>query len=694
MNQNIINGAPMSRNLGIKDDSRRTLAPVAEARPTHMPKVFGYAQKGDHTKAYPVIADSRDAIFGADSFDLRKKWANHATLYSNAFSAQGNMQMFQRVKPADAPDPATLRLWLDLLPTKVQDYERNADGTYKRNGTNQLIPVATKVPGFVGKWVVEAVDTLNGESTFGIAGNKAGDQTDTESSTQSTRYPILDLKVSSFGSWGNNQAIRIWAPTTKSSNPVDQRLVEDQKVYPFFIACAERADELSTSRIVPTLSGSQQVPFSFKRGVIDRNTDKQLYLGDVFLDAYQDVGTPGMSPQFGQFGDIRLYDENIATVTGLVYAAEFAAANIHSDFDGSTDEQYRVNLISGVSSTGAPYSAYQVVTGQPNSARLTENSSLYALGGGDGTMNNTAFAELVSVEFANYADENHPVQDSATNPESIFYDSGFPVETKKAMAQLLAIRKDIAVVAVTHEDGGRVLSDEEERSLATALLTHFQAYAESAYFGTAAARACIVGSSGYIMNSQWVKRAPASFEIAMKAAEYMGAANGKWKAGLAFDTAPRSQIDHMRDLALPFRPATARNKDWEAGLIWPQSYSRSRFFFPQLQTIYPDDTSVLNNFFTMLACVELQKIGEDVHRDFSGVSGGLTEEQLKERINAKILADVKDKFDNRYVITPDTTFTADDKLRGYSWTTTITIQSPMMKTVQTLIIETKRQEGN
>jgi hypothetical protein len=39
-----------------------------------------------------------------------------------------------------------------------------------------------------------------------------------------------------------------------------------------------------------------------------------------------------------------------------------------------------------------------------------------------------------------------------------------------------------------------------------------------------------------------------------------------------------------------------------------------------------------------------------------------------------------------------TTYTADDDLRGYSWTTVIKVGMPMMQTVQTLTIETYRKE--
>lgn len=688
----IINATPMSYNRGIQDVSFKTLAPQALEQPVLMPKYYTYAQKGKNDKAYPVVGDSRASIFGAASFDPLQPYANHATIWSNAASAAGTTQMQKRVVPVDAPPPAALRLYLDLLPTQVQDFLRNPDGTYQTDQAGAPVPAQGKVAGFLGKWVVEAIPVdEDGVSEFGAGAIKAGDQTDTTTSTQSQRHPWVDFAVSSQGAWGNDKGIRMWAPTAISSTPLDQRLVADQKVYPFFIAVASRADALSTAKVVPTLGGAQSVPFVLKPGTIDRNTGGQLYLGDVFVPAYEDISTPGFSPTFGDFDRLHVYDASIAATLATLYTAEYAHSDSLGDFTGEADEQFRFNAVSAVSSSGSPYHTFQIVTGAPNSARLTENSTLYAVGGGDGTMSDALFAGLVKAELLQYGDINSPLMDSVNNPETIIFDSGFPLETKKALAAVISIRKDIAIAASVFEVGGPVLTDDQERSIAISLLTHFQMYPESDYYGTPATRAIIVGSSGFLLNSQFTKRMPAGYEIMGKACAYMGAGNGKWVAGKAFDVSPRNQVDSMRDLSLNFRPAGARYKDWDAGLIWPESYSMTRSYFPQMQTIYPDDTSVLNNFITMMACVWLERVGSAVHRDFTGRSD-LTEDQMVDRINNAVDAKVKDVFDNRYVVIPETTYTADDKLRGYSWTTVIKLYSPMMQTVQTLTIQTNRIE--
>lgn len=685
------NAAPQSKNLGAQDVSGKKLVLAPVSLPTHLAKVYAYLQKGPVGEAQLVVGDSRASIFGKDSFGLRSKWANHATVFSNVFSDAGNLQALERVQPADAPPPATARLFLDLLPTKVQDYERNPDGSYKRDQAGAPIPTASKIPGFLAKWVVLKVEDVDGEPGFGKGFVLAGDQTDADSQTQSQRYPIRDLEVSSFGSWGDNQAFRLWAPTTQSSTPIDQRLLSEGKFYPYYAAVAARPDPLTSASIVPTLGGSQAVAVSFKRDAYDRNTRSDMYIGDVFIDAYQDLKTPGMPKTWGSFGREHIYEANIETILDLVYPTEYAVADAFGDFTGEEDEQHRFNFISGVSSNNIPYHTYQIVTGASNSVRLTETNNIYAMGGGDGTMNNQLFAALVAEKLSGYGDKLNPLQNSAKFPESIFWDSGFPFKTKEAMASVGSIRKDVAVAVAVYDVDGNVLTDEQERSMAIALKSVFQSYPESDYYGTPAMRTMIVGASAFPIGIEWKKRLPTTYDLAMKAAAYMGASNGKWTPGKAFDDGESNQIVNMRDIQPEWRPADARTKDWDAGLVYPQTYSPSRAFFPALQTIYPDDTSVLNNFFTMMAVVQLQKVGESVHRKFTGTAG-LTPDQLVERVNLDIEAKVKDVFDGRYVIVPETTFTADDSLRGYSWTTVIKIYSPMMVTVQTLTIQSNRIE--
>jgi hypothetical protein len=114
-----------------------------------------------------------------------------------------------------------------------------------------------------------------------------------------------------------------------------------------------------------------------------------------------------------------------------------------------------------------------------------------------------------------------------------------------------------------------------------------------------------------------------------------------------------------------------------------------RQFFPALQTVYENDTSVLNSFFTAVAISYLNKVQHAAWREFTG-SMSLTDAQLEEQVNNFVSAAVKDKFDNKFVIVPNATVTEFDALRGYSWTLPIKIYSPNMKTVMTAFTQAYR----
>ena len=692
MTATIVNAAPMTIMLGTQDKSTRALVAEPEVLPTHLPKVFIYAKKGP-TDPQLVVGGSRSQMYGEESFDLRKPWATHATVLSNLINAKGNAQMIQRVQPADAGPPASIRLYLDVLPTQVKRYERNADGSFRTDADGAKIEIAgASVDGYKVKWVAEQLmPDANGEDTFGKADPVAGDQIDAATSVQSQRYPILDVRVAHFGSYGNLQGLRLWAPTTESSQAIDGRILTNEKVYPFRMAVVAKNDELSTPKLVETQAAEQFVNVCLKPDTINRNTDSELYIGDVFIQAYQNLTSPNLPPQWGPFGALAIYDQNIAALLAQFYAAEAALSigSVGTDFTGEADEEYRFNFVSGMSSYGVPYESFQMVTGSANSVRLSESSTIYAKGGSDGTMNEELFAQLVADAVREYANPNSILQDTARYPESIIYDSGFPLDTKYALCSFIAVRKDTAVILSTHDVLGPSLSASEESSLAIALRTRLQMYPESEFFGTPTMRGMIVGRSGKLIGSQYKKRLPLTLEIASKAADYMGASNGRWKSGFSFDRDPGSVVSMFNDVNVTFTPAAVCNKDWDNGLVWVESYGRRSLYFPALKTVYDNDTSVLNSFFTMMACVELEKVGERVRRQYSGASD-LTNAQLVERVNQAVIDQTLGRFDDRFIIQPDAYFTAADLARGYSWTLRIKIYAPNMKTVMTLSLEAYR----
>lgn len=690
MSTTIVNAAPMTLFRGINDQSTRALVAEPEQIPTHLPLSFIYAKRGDPSAPQLVVGNSRTIMFHADSFDEQGKYTNHSTILNNLVNAQGNAQMIQRIKPDDAGPPSSIRLSLDLLAGQVPLYQRNSDGSYTLDSNGLKIPTGTTVSGYKAKWVADWVrPDSGGDDMFGLATQAAGDQTNSVSATQSVRYPIMDLRAPYFGADGNNFGLRLWAPTTSGTQPLDDRLVTDSGVYPFNIAFVYRADSLSTPTVVETQDAEQFVQLSWLKDAIDRNTDSQLYIGDVLLDAYQNLDDPNNPPEYGPFGEIYVYDAQLKAVLDAVYAAQNAINSTYTDFNGAVGDEYKFNLVGGTTAAGIPYESFLLQTSGNGSIRLSETSTVYAQGGSDGTMSDAAFATSVATLMADWANEDSNLMDSAKYPVSITYDSGYPLTTKYSLCQFISVRKDTAVILATHDVNGIALTAAQENSLAIALRTRLQMYPESEYYGTSTCRGMIVGRSGRLLNSNYKKRLPLTLDIATKAAAYMGASNGIWKPGFSFSNAPQSEVTMLTDINITYTSPKVRNKDWAAGLVWVQSYQRRSQFFPALHTVYNNDTSILNSIFNMLICVELEKVGERAWRQFSGTDN-LTNDQIVERVNQFVLDNTKGRFDDRVTIKPNCFFTTADIARGYSWSLNIDLYGPNLMTVQTLSITARR----
>lgn len=683
----IVNAAPMVIEYGTQDLSTRQVPREPEAIPQHLPKFFIFAQKGP-TGPQLAVSGERDRLYGTETFNLRSKYANHATVFGNAVNAQGNTCMWERLIPEDAGPASNIGLWLDVLPTTVDVYERNSDGSIKLdlNGDPTVTGTTT---GFKVKFVVTHHATHVAMQNFGQLNIGPGDQTDGLGG-QSQRYPIAEFKASSQGEVYNNSGIRLWAPTTRNTSALPTRMMNTEHAYPYFFSVIRRPDANSSPKAQETLFGEQKILFTFKKEVIDPLTDRRMYAGETLIQSYENLTDLRYPVQHGEFGEMKLYDDNIETLLTMFHAAEVPHLNTESDFSADVTQKHLFNFVGGTSSQGVPYHSY-VFVDAVNSVRLTEFNNVYAAGGSDGTMTDAVFATLVKNKMEVYLDPNHEVQDLAYNVESIIYDSGFPLETKYALIPFIAERKDTFVVLGTHEVGQRVLEASEEHSIAIALRTRLQMYPESDYFGTPVMRGMIVGRSGKIRNSQFVLPVPATFEVAVKAARYMGAGDGRWKSGRDFDGAPGHIIDNLYDINITWVSASARNRNWDVGLNWIQRFDRRTFFFPALKTVYDDDTSVLNSFPTAMAIGQLNKVAHACWRNFSGVSK-LTNAQLIQRVNDFVSDRVQGRFDDRFVIVPRAQITDMDALRGFSWTLPIDIFAPNMKTVMTTFVRAFRIE--
>ena len=235
----IINAAPMVIERGTQDLSTRQLPREQEAIPQHLPKFYIYAEKGPLTPQL-VVGATRQNTYGVNTFDIRKKYANHATVFANLINAEGNSQMIERIIPDDAGPESNLLLSIEILKTKVDPYQRDDDGNvvYVFNGaTNKLEPVTsgTLVDGYKARWITSSNTTKVTAVKFGNASPVIGTWAEDPAvgTNVSTIYPVLELKASSQGAFGNNAGVTIWAPNSKTQGGFNSRLMKAEKTYPF-----------------------------------------------------------------------------------------------------------------------------------------------------------------------------------------------------------------------------------------------------------------------------------------------------------------------------------------------------------------------------------------------------------------------------------------------------------------------------
>lgn len=682
----IISAAPFANLQGIQDNSVTPPVLNPETLPQHLPLIYLFAASGPNS---PQLVDgtSNVSLYGADTFNLRSAFATHATVLANTVFSAGGSAFIQRVIPSDANPPATVGLYLDFVAEPaLPQYVRNVDGSYQLDASGNKIQVSgtgATAPGYIGKWVLKTiVGGVLGAGTI-VAGTITNSVL-----VQSQLYPILEFQTSFQGALGNNLGVSVWAPTTQSSAPVNASLIESAGAYIYRLQFVKRNNALSTAAVIDTLQGDTAVDFTFAPNVIDPATDQVLSYTQNVIPSYESLDAPGQVPVYGPFDQMYVYQNNLATVLGLLYAAEQPSGLLGVTADPT--KAGMVNVISATDPNGVPYYNFALQGPASGGLLLAENTYQFASGGSNGTMGFAAFDTAVANELTNFGALDHArVLDDALYPFSVIYDSGFTLPTKQAMLYPLSQRKDISVILSTQDVSLAQNSGAQESSIAVALRTAANNYPESAMYGTSVCRAIVIGHSGLLINSEWTTILPLTIEFAYKAVQYMGAGNGVFKSGFGFDIAPNNQLTMFHAVNTPFKNAIARNNDWQTGLVWVQNFDRRSLFWPAVQTVYADDTSVLNSAINMFIAVELEKVCQRTWRRLTGVSN-LTNNQFIAKSNQLINTATANRFDGRVIIVPNTYFTSQDKARGYSWSCNVTMYAPNMKTVGTFTVVAQR----
>lgn len=690
----IINAAPGFVDLGVDDQSEAPYTRTPEEIPQHLPKFLIYAKKGpsvlDKSPEKLLGGNERNAMYGTESFVIPSKYFTHPVIYANAVNAVGNSAMYVRLLGKNHGPKPTIRAYLDVLPTKVDLYLRNTDGSMKLDvaGNPQI---TGQTDGYRVKWVIDHANALQDEANFGSLNSAEGDQTDAATGVKSTRYPIFEQRHSYYGEDGNLAGIRLWPQNIDNTGSLPSKMINKHRAYPFNYAVVRKNTTTGNSKPVTTIFNETQIMVTFKEDVSDPLTTRRLHVSERLIDDYQNITDPRYPEAYGEFGELKVYQENIDLLLGLFHAAEAPHIDSTYDFTADPSEKYMFNFVTGTNTKNNPYHAF-VFVDSVDSVRFSASTNVFAQGGSDGEMNHDNHAEAVAEYMERYADVNDELMDLAYHVESHFYDSGFPLEAKYAAINFIAERKDTFIHLTPFEFGERELTASEEYAVANALMSRLVMYPESTYFGTPVFRGMIQGTTGKIRNGMYKKPVSTNYEIAIKSAKYMGAGHGRFKGEYRFEGYPGHVLDSMYDLSIRWVPDSVRVRNWDAGLGWVGRFDRKQFYFPSFKTVYSEDTSVLTSYLTACIFIRVNKALAKCQRVFTGHSD-LTLAQFSKQVNDWMSEELNGIFDNRVIIKPKAHFTSLDQIRNYTWTVPVEIGAAGAKTVMTGYAVARRIEA-
>ncbi|EDA7157831.1 hypothetical protein A3T34_11410 [Salmonella enterica subsp. enterica serovar Enteritidis] len=563
-----------------------------------------------------LTGDALSTVYGEDMLNYRSKYASPATLIARQAASTGSAIFTKRLVAPDAT-AARIRIGVEVVADKLVVYQRNADGSFVKDTLGNKIPDGDKtVDGLKMRWVVNHDKDAVVPNAFGKDEVVLGQLTATDGA-QSNYYPILDGLVSWRGAEGDNIGIRLEAPTALSSNPTRTDIIERIGAFLYRIQFVERKSSRTAPTVIRTISGMEQETFALQEGVIQPDDETDLSFGKVVVDAYE-YNETGNTPIFAPMDQMHLYQKNIDEIVKKLYESESKVNN-----DLLTDVEFvegQMNIFTGVDYNGIPYQTIEVLDADQGGAIFDGTSTFYAIDGSDGDVDWDTFDALAKQQFESFGNMGEDLEDMAFYPFSIVYDIGYKVDTKKAMANVLSLRPDVMIIASTHTWKGVELNVDEESSMGAMLRNYYRLHPESVLYNTPACRAAVFMQYGESIEAPSLGKVPLTLEVANKLATYMGASDGVIR-GTRIDNNPGNVVTTMRKINKTYRNATVRDRDWENGLNYVQTYNRNSNFFPAWGTIYNNDRSVWRSLINVIIGCDLTRVCYRLWAETTGTTG-------------------------------------------------------------------------
>lgn len=609
------NSTPRAIFTGFKEGLTTDPVTAPEITPIHLPYVFIQGGRGKEDTLL-LTGDALSTVYGEDMLNYRSKYASPATLIARQAASTGSAIFTKRLVAPDAT-AARIRIGVEVVADKLVVYQRNADGSFMKDTDGNKIPDGDKtVDGVKMRWIVNHDKDAVAPNAFGKDEVVIGQLTAADG-TQSNYYPILDGMVSWRGAEGDNIGLRLEAPTALSSNPTRTDIIERIGAFLYRIQFVERKSSRTAPTVIRTISGMEQETFALQEGVIQPDDETDLSFGKVVVDAYE-YNETGNTPIFAPMDQMHLYQKNIDEVVKKLYESE---SKVNHDL--LTDVEFvegQMNIFTGVDYNGIPYQTIEVLDADQGGVIFDGTSTFYAIDGSDGDVDWDTFDALAKQQFESFGRMGEDLEDMAFYPFSIVYDIGYKVDTKKAMANVLSLRPDVMIIASTHTWKGVELNVDEESSMGAMLRNYYRLHPESVLYNTPACRAAVFMQYGESIEAPSLGKVPLTLEVANKLATYMGASDGVIR-GTRIDNNPGNVVTTMRKINKTYRNATVRDRDWENGLNYVQTYNRNSNFFPAWGTIYNNDRSVWRSLINVIIGCDLTRVCYRLWAETTGTTG-------------------------------------------------------------------------
>lgn len=675
------NSTPRAIFTGFKEGLTADPVISPEVTPVHLPYIYLMAERGKEDTLL-MTGDALSTVYGEDTLNYRSKYATPATLLLRQAASTGSAIFTKRLVDPAAKQ-ARIRIGVEVVEDQIPVYQRNTDGSFKIDTDGKKIPAAdgSTVTGYKLKWVVNHDATAGNPAAFGKDTKVVGSMMASDGTTQADYIPVLDALVSWKGLKGTNVGLRLDAPTTESSNPTRRDIIEQIGAFLYRIQFVERTTPRVSPTIVRTLTGMEQMTFALPEGVLNPDDASDLSFDKIVVDAYQH-DKDGESPVFAPMDQMFLYHKNIDELAELLYTAEsLVNDNLLKDVDFV---EAQINILTAVDYTGVPYQAIEVVDAEEGGVYFDLNSTFFAIDGTDGEVNWDTFDELALQQFSAFGNMGEDLQDLAFYPFSIVYDVGYKVDTKKAMANVLKLRRDVAIIAATHTWKGAEYTIDEESSMGAMLRNYYRLYPESVLFNTPACRAAVFMQYGDSIEAPSLGKVPLTIEVASKFAAYMGSSDGVIR-GQRIDRYPGNVVTTLRKLNKTFRNDTVRDKDWENGLNYAQTYNRNSNFIPAWASIYNNDRSVWRSLINVLIGCDLTRVCYRLWAETTGTTG------MDEAVFLKLMGErfgvyTSGRYNGHGTVNANFYLDAEDGYNGFSYHGDISLVSDPGMTVGTFTI--------